>query len=119
MQVSKQKLSKVLEKQVSQSLYQTIADIRNPQEARVFLKDLLSETELSVIAKRLSAAHLLTKGKNYREIKESLKISSATISNIVEQMEKGEGFRVALQKIKADEWAEKWAEKIKKMLAMK
>jgi TrpR-related protein YerC/YecD len=118
MQISKRKISKNLEKQVYNLLYQTIADLKSPKEAELFLKDIFSKTELSVMAKRLAAASLLAKAKNYQEIKDTLKISSATISRIANQMEKGEGFKIALRKIRADEWAEKWTRKIKKMLAM-
>jgi len=100
-------------------LFQTLADIKKPQEAKLFLKQLLSETELSVLTKRFGIAYLLNKGKNYREIKDSLKISSATISSIADELKKGEGLKVGLKKVEANEWAERWAKKIKKMLSMK
>lgn len=118
MQVSKRRVSRKVEKKVYSRLYQTIADIKNPQEAESFLKDLFSKTELSVMVKRLAVAYLLKNGKNYREIKERLKVSSATISSVAEQIEKGEGFKIALKKIEADEWAERWAEKIKNLMGM-
>ena len=118
MQVSKRKLSQAWQRQANHFLYQTVADIKSPKEAELFLKNLFSKTEFSAISKRLAAAYLLDKGKNYQEIKDALKISSATISTIADQLEKGEGLKVALKKIQADEWAGLWAQKIKKMLAM-
>ena len=93
-----------------------MADIKDPQEAETFLKDLLSKTEFLVIVKRLAAAYLLEKGKNYREIKDILKVSSATISSTAERLEKGDGLKIALKKIQTDEWADKWIQKIKKIL---
>ncbi|HUW21248.1 MAG TPA: YerC/YecD family TrpR-related protein [Candidatus Bathyarchaeia archaeon] len=119
MQVSKKKINKKLEKKIGELFYQTIADIKNPQEVEVFLKDLLTETEISVVTKRLGTAYLLNKGKNYREIKDTLKISSATISVVADQIKKGRGFKIGLKKIEADEWADRWTRKIKKMLSIK
>lgn len=118
MQVSKQKVSQTWQKQANYFLYQTVADIKSSKEAELFLKDLFSKTEFSAITKRLAAAYLLDKGKNYQEIKDALKISSATISVISDQLEKGQGLKIALEKIQTDEWANKWARKIKKILAM-
>ncbi|MBN1263752.1 MAG: hypothetical protein JW991_05360 [Candidatus Pacebacteria bacterium] len=118
MQVSKKRIKKSFEEKAYQFLYQTIADIKNAREAEVFLKDLLTKTEHLAVIKRLSAAYLLKKGKNYREIKDSLKISSATISTIAEQLENGRGYQIALDKIQADEWAEKWSQKIKRMFSV-
>lgn len=118
MQVSKRKVSQAWQRQANYFLYQTVADIKSPKEAKLFLKDLFSKTEFSAITKRLTAAYLLDKGKNYQEIKDALKLSSATISVISDQLEKGKGLKMALKKIQADEWADKWAIKIKKILAM-
>jgi len=119
MQVSKRKINQQKKKKFFDLLYQTIADIKSIEEAELIFKDLFSKTELSAIVKRLGAAYLLDQGKNYREIKNHLKISSATISTIADQMNKGEGFKIALEKAKADEWAEKWSQKIKTMLSFR
>jgi uncharacterized protein YerC len=111
MQVSKQKLNKTIEKQIFNILYQLVSDIKTPQEAETLLKDLLSETERQVVAKRLAIAIFLDKGRSYENIKNTLKVSSATIASVQEQM--GDpGLQLALQKVKAEEWADEWAEKI-------
>jgi uncharacterized protein YerC len=119
MQISKKKVNRDLERQFRHLLFQTLVDIKNPQEMGSFLKDLFSKTELSAITKRLAAVYLLKKGKNYREIKDTLKLSSATISSLAEQVEKGRGFKIALGKIAADEWAERWVGKIKSVFSMR
>jgi len=112
MQVSKRKVNKNLKNQFHQLLYQVIADIHNPKEAGSFLDGLLKKTELNMITKRLAIAYYLDKGRRYEDIKTNLAVSSATISTIAERMKKKRGFEIALKKIQAEEWAERWAEKI-------
>ncbi|KPJ70424.1 hypothetical protein AMJ51_01950 [Microgenomates bacterium DG_75] len=114
MQVSKRQVNPNLKKQIYQLLYQVLADIRSKKEAKTFLNEVLTEAELEMLAKRLGAAYYLDKGRSYSNIKTNLKLSSATISSVAEQMKKGKGFEIALNKIRAEEWASKWAEKITK-----
>lgn len=114
MQVSKKQVNPNLKKQVYQLLYQVLADIRSKKEAEIFLNEVLTETELEMLAKRLGVAYYLDKGRSYSNIKTNLRLSSATISGVAEQMKKGKGFKIALEKIRAEEWADKWAKKISK-----
>lgn len=111
MQVSKQKLNRTIEKQIYQIFNQLISDIKSNHEAETILTDLLSETERQVLAKRLAIAIFLDKGRSYDNIKNTLKVSSATIASVQEQMG-NPGVQLALQKVKAEEWADEWAGKI-------
>lgn len=119
MQISKQKLNPHLKKQIHEILYQVIADTKNPEEAKLFLKEVLSEVELEMLAKRLAIAYYLDKGRSYENIKNNLQTSSTTVASIGDQLKKGEGLKIALKKVEADEWAEKWAEKLSKMMGKK
>lgn len=116
MQVSKRKINPRIEKQVFDIFYQVIADIKTSQEAEIFLKDILTKTELEALAKRLAVAHYLEKERTYDNIKRTLGVSSTTIAAVQEQMTKGEGFALALKKIQAEEWADSWADKISKLV---
>lgn len=111
MQTSKKKINRKLEKQVYNLLYQIVVDIHDLKEAEQFLKDFLTETELEVLCKRLAVAYYLDRQRSYENIKDNLAVSSATIASISEQISK-KGFKLALNKIQADEWADKWAQKI-------
>jgi uncharacterized protein YerC len=111
MQVSKKHLNKTIEKQIYSILYQLIVDIKNTEESTKLLADVLSPTELEVIAKRVAIAIFLDKGRSYENIKNTLKVSSATIASVQETMG-NPGIQLALQKIKAEEWADQWAGKI-------
>lgn len=112
MRLSKKKINQRIEKQIFNIFYQVIADIQNPQEARVFLEDILTKAELEALTKRLAVALYLEKGRSYDNIKKNLKVSSATVATVAEQMKKGKGFEIALKKIRAEEWAERWTKRI-------
>lgn len=114
MRLSKKKINPRIEKQIFNIFYQVISDIRNPQEAKTFLKDILTRAELEALTKRLAVALFLEKGRSYDNIKGTLKVSSATVATVAEQMKKGKGFEVALKRIRAEEWADKWAKKLGK-----
>ena len=111
MQVSKQKLNKNIEKQIYTIFYQLMVDLKTIDETEKLMKDLLSTTEREVIAKRVAIAIFLDKGRSYENIKNTLKVSSATIASVHENMG-NPGMQLALQKIKAEEWADQWAGKI-------
>lgn len=113
MQVSKKGVDKQIERKIFESLYQVLADLKSSSEIKMFLDDALSETEKTVLAKRLGIAYYLNKNKSYEEIRQDLKVSSATIANVCKWMESGgEGLRLALKTIEADEWAGEMAGKI-------
>jgi len=94
---------------------QLLADLNNPEETSTFLKDFFSEQELENLAKRLAVAYWLKKGRSYENVKKNLKVSTATIAN-VQNLLKSKGFKLALKKIEAEEWAEQWSKRIKKFV---
>lgn len=114
MQTSKRRINQNLKNQIYQLLFQVIADTRSKKETEIFLREVLTEAELEMFAKRLGAAYYLDKGRTYSNIKTNLKLSSATISDVAERMRNGKGFEIALKKIRAEEWADKWAKRINK-----
>ncbi|OGY16792.1 MAG: hypothetical protein A2785_03425 [Candidatus Chisholmbacteria bacterium RIFCSPHIGHO2_01_FULL_49_18] len=111
MQVSSRQLNSVLEKQIFSVFYQTLSDLRTPEEIKTVLTDLLTETELTALAKRLAIATFLEKGRSYENIRDTLKVSSATIASVAEQIG-NPGFQMALERIRAEEWAGQWAGRI-------
>lgn len=111
MQLSSRKLNKNIEGQVFAILYQVINDLKSEGEVTTVMSDLLSETEKLALAKRLAIAMFLDKGRSYENIRETLKVSSATIAS-VQAMMGNPGFQLALRKVKAEEWADQWGEKI-------
>lgn len=116
-----QELNPIIKKQVLGMLYQLLSDIKNSDEVQTLLTDLLPDQDLTNIAKKLAIAVYLDKGRNYSNISETLKVSSATIASVAETMG-NPGIQAALRQIKADQWADEWSTKIssvvKKILPM-
>ncbi|KKT75795.1 MAG: TrpR family protein YerC/YecD [Microgenomates group bacterium GW2011_GWA2_44_7] len=113
MRVSKKKLNPNLEKEITRLFFQTIADLKTPQFIKAFLSDLLSEAETTAVVKRLAIIYWLSNKRSYENIRENLKVSSATIAAIEKQTKDSAGIQLALKYIKADEWADEWAKRIK------
>lgn len=113
MQVSKHGINKQIEKKIFKSLYQVLADIKQPQALERFFTGILSPTERMALAKRLAIAVYLNKGKSYDFIKNNLRVSSATIATVQGLMERrNDGLNLALSAIEADEWAGELTRKI-------
>jgi uncharacterized protein YerC len=112
MQTSKQKINPVLERQLSKTFFQLVTDLQSVTDAEQVLKVVLTPSELEAVSKRLAIAYFLTKGRNYENIKQNLKVSSATVAGIQDQI-KSPGWKLAIQKITADEWATLWEQRIK------
>lgn len=115
MRTSEKILNPSLKKEILRTFCQTLADLKDPQEADIFLKDFLTDSEYEAFAKRLAIAYWLKKGRSYNNIKDNLKVSSATIASVQQVMDK-EGFKLGVKKMEAEEWANQWAEKIKKFV---
>ena len=115
MRVSSRKLNPSLKNQIEKTFEQTLIDLKDNKELRAFLEDFLTDSEREAFAKRLAVAYWLKKGRSYNNIKNNLKVSSATIATIQSMIE-SEGIQLALKKIEAEEWANQWTEKIKKYI---
>jgi uncharacterized protein YerC len=112
------KINPYLEKELRRTLQQTLADIKKPEEIEKFLTAFLSPSEQNALAKRVAVAYWLDKGRGYNNIRQNLKVSSATIAQIQSRLT-SKGVQLALQKIKAEEWADRWAKKIKKFAKLR
>jgi len=115
MRTSSKNINPSLRKEIETLLSQVVSDLRDLNETRLFLEDFFNESELEVFIKRLAIAYWLKKGRSYNNIKDNLNVSSATIATVQSMMEKP-GFKLALKKIEAEEWANQWAERIKKFI---
>ncbi len=116
MRLSKVKVNPHLKKELFQTLHKTLADLKNPQDIKDFLEAFLSGTEHETLAKRVAVSYWLDKGRSYTNIQNNLKVSSATITNVQKAYSRQKGVKLALSHIKAEEWANVWAEKIKKLV---
>lgn len=115
MKKTAQSMNQKIESQVYKILYQVLSDAKSEVDIELILKALLSEGELSALAKRLAIAVFLDKRQSYEHIKDVLKVSTATIANVSENMNK-KGIQMALQRVKAEEWADVWSIRLSRAL---
>ena len=73
------------------SLYQAILACRDPQELQNFLRDLLTENEMSEMAERWTAARMLSEGASYVQVIEKTGMSSTTVARVAAWLNKGTG----------------------------
>lgn len=72
-------------------LWIMIALLETRGEVKSFFKDLLSETEAVMIARRIQIAKLLLQGKSYEQIAQQLHASHLTIAGIQRWLQGGFG----------------------------
>ena len=65
--------------------------LKNADEAKRFLRDLLTESELVEFGNRWKAARMLSENKPYTEIIEQTGLSSTTIARVSKWLNKGKG----------------------------
>lgn len=73
-------------------LMQLIASIDDPADCRALFEDLCTTKELENMAERLHAAKMLTQGKTYSQVMETVQISSATLSRVSRCVQYGKGY---------------------------
>jgi uncharacterized protein YerC len=91
-----------------------IDDLGNPKEIEEFLTDFFDGAELEKYIKRLAIAYWLKKGRDEENIKRNLLATPKEITEAEKSLKKG-GISLALKKIEAEEWANVWSERIKKI----
>lgn len=107
-------LNPSLKRQLLRTFVQMIDDLKDKKEIEKFLTDFFDEDELERYVKRISIAYWLKKGRDKENIKRNLLATPKEIAE-AENLLKKDGVKLAIKKIEADEWANVWAEKIKKL----
>lgn len=78
-------------KSANNALVEAVLALKSPDEARRFLRDLLTEGEIEEFAKRLRTAAMLTDKIPYSWITRQTGFSSTTIARVSRWLRKGEG----------------------------
>lgn len=81
----------VLKIEKTKDLFKSIISLRNTNEAKRFLRDLLTEQELIEFGNRWRAAQMLNAKVSYVEIVKETGLSSTTIARISKWLNKGMG----------------------------
>ena len=100
--MSKIKLSKIegkIRMEYLDLLWTSIAALETRQEVKNFFKDLLSESEAIMLARRIKVAQYLLEGKSYDEIMKIMTIGDGTIAKVHRWLVSGfGGYEVAVKK---------------------
>lgn len=118
MRTSKLEVEEGLRAEILNLLPELLGDLKGSEQIKSFLENFLSPKEYEVISKRLAILYWLHKGKKYHDIRDHLKVSSATIATtqeLIAKKEITEAFRI----LDANEWASKVTERIKSLLGTK
>lgn len=78
------------------ALIQALLSLKTADQARRFLRDLMTETELIEFGNRWKAARMLSDGKIYTEINRETGLSSRTIARISKWLTNGKGGYLSL-----------------------
>lgn len=80
-------------------LYEIINNLKNVEEIKPFLKDILTSAELRMLKRRWHIASLLFEGNDVRTTAMKSKTSTQTVSKVKRILEEGHGgLKVALEK---------------------
>jgi len=80
-------------------MYGAILSLKTMGEAKLFFRDLLTQTEINESAERWKAARLLSAGVPYTKIIDETGLSSTTVARVARWMKKGTGgYRLALRR---------------------
>lgn len=80
-----------------------LVELKTPEEAAQFLKDLLSKQEAEMLAKRIEIARLLIKGLTYERIQQLLRVSYGTVARVSQWLAtSGEGYRLIVSRVKPE-----------------
>ena len=77
-----------------------ILALETPDEARRFLRDLMTEKEIKEFAKRLQAAEMLTAKITYSVIEQKTGLSSTTVARVSKWLNgKENGYKTSINKL--------------------
>lgn len=79
------------ENDITKQLVTALAGIADDAAMKAFLRDVLTEKEITEISARLEAARMLRAGATYTDIIARTKLSSRTIARIKDWMQNGSG----------------------------
>lgn len=97
--------SKRMSRQAQEELFinfaKALSSVRNSVEAANFIRDLLSEAEVVMLARRLQVARLLMNGYTYEDIEKEMKVSNTTIAKVQTWLNLyGDGYRTIVERTK-------------------
>lgn len=72
-------------------LWTSVAQLETREEVKLFFKDLLSESEAIMLARRIEIAKRLLEGNSYNEIIQNLRVGKDTVNKVQRWLTSGFG----------------------------
>jgi len=95
--------STIWESRIALQLAEALVAIDNSQDMQNFLRDVMTEKEITEISSRFEAARMLQSGSKYTDIVARTKLSSRTIARISGWLRDGcSGYEAALNAVHHD-----------------
>ena len=90
----------IWQSETAQQLAKVLTAINDQQTMQDFLRDVMTEKEITEISAWLEAAKMLQAGKKYTDIVAKTKLSSRTVARISDWLQNGcNGYQAALKAI--------------------
>ena len=105
-------MNSVLRDTINTTFLQTLTDLSGKHE--VFLRDLMGE-DYEKLVKKLAIVYWLRKKRAKDVIKNNLEVTEKDIKDAEKLMDK-KGIKLAIKYMEAEEFANVWSEKIKKLV---
>ena len=85
----------------AKALYRAILALKNDNECKQFLRDLLTEAEIKEFTNRWKVARMLDQKNSYEEIEKDTCMSSTTIARVNKWLTNGKGgYKLMLKRLK-------------------
>ena len=84
----------------TKGLYKALLSLKNEDECKKFLRDLLTEAEIKEFANRWCVAQMLDKKISYEKIEKETGMSSTTIARVQKWLTNGKGgYKLMLKRL--------------------
>lgn len=84
----------------AKQLINALLTLESQEEAKHFLRDLMTEKEIIEFSKRLQAADMLSRDIQYKAIEEKTGLSSTTVARVSKWLKGSEGgYRMILKRL--------------------
>lgn len=89
-----------LDNRKTENLISVLLSLENAEEAKMFLRDLMTEREIIEFGNRWQAAQMLYNDFSYSEIEKETGLSSRTVARVAKWLNKGKGgYKSTLQRM--------------------
>src|SRR4051812_17556330 len=88
--------------QKTEALIEALLSLKTPDEARRFMRDLLTEAEISEFGNRFCAARMLADKLPYSQIEKETGLSSTTVARVSKWLNTGrDGYKTIITRLNA------------------